>query len=1063
MKTIFISIILLLSSMSNIYASHSAQNTFKPATDNIRYVDTENGKNTNDGLEGTPWKTLRKAVNNVTDGMTIYIKGTETITNTFIKIDKSITIIGEGADKTIIQGMESIPAKDGSDVPIYNEDKEQQRMFQVEATVVIKNLTIQYANTTQSGGAIKIQETASLTLENCNFKDCYGGANTGGGAIYAVGESLLTVRNCAFIDNVSSSHGGAIFSQGTLDIQNSLFYNNVANDNSGGAVAISKGGSSEAGSITFINNTVALNNSTTSNYDGLRISNNAVTLVALANNLFYNSPSNSNENLDFSGSPTNIAEAINENNIFSFIASGHELIAGEHTNISQKAKPRPTADELKFDELKMGMNGVYTLGLLEGSLAIDAGNSAHATSTDISDENRDATPDIGASEYIAPIEEVTFTFGASTFTYNGSEQLPNVTTDPTDISYSKTFPDGNPIGAGVYRMQVEIDEEGYQGSDEVSITINKAAISINLTDLNQDYDGSGKSISYTLSPDVSVNAVNITYNGNSSLPAAVGSYTVIATIEDDNYTGSETGTLVINELPLAGKVWDGSWSEDTAPTATDDVTLVEDYTGEGFVCKSLSIRAGKTVDIGSGILDIKGDVVNHGTLIIKSGASLLTYEGNNFTGEAEIKRNTRYSDHRYSFVGSPVKNTSTIKGRNLGKSVYKYDESVAYGDNEGLRRWIKASKDVLIPGRGYTQAFKKLLSFVGEPNSGDIVYTGTYTETSNAATEGWNLLSNPYPSAISIHQFLDANTNIDGVVYIWDDNTKVNERGSNSDYIVVNYIGESSGGRAENRARLNSHLGATQGFFVKISDKDQPKDITFKESMRVGDKNSDDNFFRKASVEKQLLRLSLNSWDGQLYTETLLGFLEDATEGVDRRYDALCLNENPLQLYSKIKDKHYTIQGLPTITNQQIISLGMNISEAGTYTFDLSEMSNIPEDVIIELIDKKLNIVHNLSESTYTFEALESVDNNRFSLNLRKDIISHSVQPSQNLDIKIHKDGINLFGLPIYHISIMDATGKLLLKQQEYNKVYFPFHFEKNKMYIINVNGKVVKQIFTDK
>ena len=39
--------------------------------------------------------------------------------------------------------------------------------------------------------------------------------------------------------------------------------------------------------------------------------------------------------------------------------------------------------------------------------------------------------------------------------------------------------------------------------------------------------------------------MTFTYNGSSTLPTAAGSYTVVATIDDPNYAGTATGTLVI--------------------------------------------------------------------------------------------------------------------------------------------------------------------------------------------------------------------------------------------------------------------------------------------------------------------------------------------------------------------------------------------------------------------------------------------------------------------------------------------------------------------------------------
>ncbi len=43
--------------------------------------------------------------------------------------------------------------------------------------------------------------------------------------------------------------------------------------------------------------------------------------------------------------------------------------------------------------------------------------------------------------------------------------------------------------------------------------------------------------------------VNITYNGTSNSPAAAGIYTVVATIQSDNYQGGITNSLAIIAAP----------------------------------------------------------------------------------------------------------------------------------------------------------------------------------------------------------------------------------------------------------------------------------------------------------------------------------------------------------------------------------------------------------------------------------------------------------------------------------------------------------------------------------
>ena len=45
--------------------------------------------------------------------------------------------------------------------------------------------------------------------------------------------------------------------------------------------------------------------------------------------------------------------------------------------------------------------------------------------------------------------------------------------------------------------------------------------------------------------------MNFTYNGSATAPTNAGSYTVIGTINDANYQGSATNTLVIGQATAA--------------------------------------------------------------------------------------------------------------------------------------------------------------------------------------------------------------------------------------------------------------------------------------------------------------------------------------------------------------------------------------------------------------------------------------------------------------------------------------------------------------------------------
>jgi hypothetical protein len=66
---------------------------------------------------------------------------------------------------------------------------------------------------------------------------------------------------------------------------------------------------------------------------------------------------------------------------------------------------------------------------------------------------------------------------------------------------------------------------------------------VTLSNLSQTYNGTARSVTASTTPS-SLNVL-LTYNGSANAPTNVGSYTVIGTVNDPNYVGSATNTLVV--------------------------------------------------------------------------------------------------------------------------------------------------------------------------------------------------------------------------------------------------------------------------------------------------------------------------------------------------------------------------------------------------------------------------------------------------------------------------------------------------------------------------------------
>ena len=109
-------------------------------------------------------------------------------------------------------------------------------------------------------------------------------------------------------------------------------------------------------------------------------------------------------------------------------------------------------------------------------------------------------------------------------------------------------------------------------------TIDKAPATVTLGDLARNFDGSPKAVTVTTDP-VGL-AVTLTYNDSSAAPSAVGSYAVVATVSDGNYSGTASATLdIISANPIIA--WRAAHfidSEITAGLAADTA----DADGDGL-------------------------------------------------------------------------------------------------------------------------------------------------------------------------------------------------------------------------------------------------------------------------------------------------------------------------------------------------------------------------------------------------------------------------------------------------------------------------------------------------
>ena len=178
-----------------------------------------------------------------------------------------------------------------------------------------------------------------------------------------------------------------------------------------------------------------------------------------------------------------------------------------------------------------------------GSIVVQASQAGNVTYAAAADTQQT----IAVNKAVA---SVTFT-GSLSQTYDGTpKSAAIITIPPSGVTVTVAYNGGPaaPTNAGSYPIVATINDANYQGtaaSDNLVITQAPATVTLN-GNPSQGYDGTAKSLTAaTVPPGV---AVAVTYSGSTSAPINAGTYQVVASITDPNYTGTAAnGSLTVTQ------------------------------------------------------------------------------------------------------------------------------------------------------------------------------------------------------------------------------------------------------------------------------------------------------------------------------------------------------------------------------------------------------------------------------------------------------------------------------------------------------------------------------------
>ena len=524
-----------------------------------------------------------------------------------------------------------------------------------------------------------------------------------------------------------------------------------------------------------------------------------------------------------------------------------------------------------------------------------------------------------------------------------------------------------------------------------------------------------------------------------------------------------SANIVMNPLVITTSTYSGSgWS--TPPTINNNIVFASNYTSagdlSGCTCTvnsgvAVTVRTGDTFTITNAV------TTTGGTLTFENNASLVQTSDVSNTGDIIYKRISQpMKNFDYTYWSSPVAgqvfnvfspNTLPDKYLSYNTTLNNWQEELPTATMTVGKGYIIRTPKAGVWGNGENVVFPyaQPVQFGGVPNNGNV-----FGEEITAVTATrYFLIGNPYPSAIDANLFLSANTTIlEGTLYFWTHNTPIGPVGySGNDYASYNSTGgvgtsaKSDPAHNDDPAfdagrKPSGKIAAGQSFFAASK---APGTIAFTNAMRVAGNNN--QFFKPgktSDLEKHRLWLELSNVEGA-YKQTLIGYIEGATNNFEDQFDGISFNGHPyIDFYSINNDKKLVIQGraLP-FENTDAVPLGYKTTIAGNFTIGINQTDGTLSNQPIYLEDKLTQITQDLRMANYTFTTAIGTFDDRFVLkytnsNLGSDDFE---KDKNNLIVTVnHKVlTINSVADDINKVFIYDVSGKLIYKKDKINSNQF--------------------------
>lgn len=499
------------------------------------------------------------------------------------------------------------------------------------------------------------------------------------------------------------------------------------------------------------------------------------------------------------------------------------------------------------------------------------------------------------------------------------------------------------------------------------------------------------------------------------------------------YNGSASNNNVnIDKQGSAKLTLSGSSSHKGTVTVTAG-TL--ELTGSMTGITTATIASGATLNIAPGKqLTVSTSLVNNGTLNLNSDingtATFVNTATNGSTATATVQQ--YLPTGRNWYVGVPINTTiTTVAASNLTAAGAT---SVAYWD-ETSGAWVPDYAGNLERGRGYIAVSNagtstNNISFTGTLNDGNVDVA--VSRTVGKTKEGFNLISNPYPSYLNAMTAINAKSaNMETTIWY-------RTKGTSYSFETVNTAsGEGTNG-------VTGYIPPMQAFWVRVKPNADPllnnsETLTFTNAMRshANPTGVTTTLMKsKSVVEPAKIRLQISN--GVNTDETLIYTNSEASNDFDQYDSHKMSNDNAAipEIYTTIGSEQLVINGFNQLPVNVEIPLGFKTGQSSNFVLKATKIQNINDGTVLVLNDKLKNTATVLNDSTsYIFNSDVVTTTDRFSLVLKTTGVNTdlSATKSENTDWMVFcnaNKAIELMGVGIGNqVTVYNTLGQKVLEQ----------------------------------